>query len=482
VLAAEGRLRQSAPRASLGVVAATMVAAGIVGVAVPMVGQPWLVLLFLGALAVIALVTWRLELGLWAFILATALNRYNFDVAGWQIKIEHMVLILVLLAWGLRLLLGQERLDRWPFMMLIGVYLGLALVASVVNSPDLYKSVRILTRMTLAVLGYLLIVNQVRDRAHLWRLVTVFLSVAAGAALYGIIAVCAWRMAAINIGVQYNNISGVWAPYGTLWEANLFGSYTMSACVASLVLLLSGQRTMNRPFLSAVFAVTALAMALSSARAAWVGFGVGFFFILMFMGRLRLRNLALVFAGSMVAVFLLSGLSAGGVFDEVWARVGTLQTVSQDTNVVSRLSNSQLALGEWQQSRWLGWGVDAWHINHPEIISSLPSPQLNALYDTGLLGVALFVPLILFFVGRAFAATLAAADQGENALLLALLFSFLGLLVAYQATDAFWLGFTWVHLSLLMSAVLIVESKGGQRELLRHLGRTLSGTDRERIS
>jgi len=367
----------------------------------------------------------------------------------------------VLAAWSLRFLSKQERLERWPLMVLIAGFLGVGVLASAANSPDLYKSVRILTRMSLAVVAYLLIVNHVRDREQLWRLATVFLATTAGAALYGIIASAVWRTAGVNIGLQYSTISAAWYPYGTLWEANIFGAYVMSGCVASLVLLLSGQRTINRWFLSMVFAVTAVAMLLSLARGAWVGFGVSLVFVLLFMGKLRFRNLTLVLVGSALALLLLTRANPGGVFHDVWDRVGTLPTASQDINTISRLSNSDLALREWRQSRLLGRGVDGFHINHPEIRSGLPSPQLNALYDTGLIGVAFLVVLTLAFVGRAFATALTAGEQREKPLLLALLISFLGLLVAYQATDALWLGFTWVHLSLLMATVLLVESQDG---------------------
>jgi O-antigen ligase len=384
-------------------------------------------------------------------------------------KIEHMVLLLVLVAWGLRCLSGRERLERWPLVALLGAFLGLNLAASVLNSQDLYKSVRILTRMSLAVAGYVLIVNHVRDRARLWQLVTVSLAVAAGAAAYGITAMAVWQMSGTNLGLQYSTISGAWSPYGTMWEANIFGAYAMAAAITSLVLLLSSQRAINRWFLSAVFTVTAVAMLLSLTRGAWLGFGVGGLFILLFLGKLRLRNLLMLIVGSALVLVVLSHVNPGGVFEDVWQRLGTLNTASEDINVISRLTNSELALQEWRESRWLGWGTDGFHINHPEILSGLPSPQLNALYDTGLVGVALFVVLSLAFLGRSVAAVIAAGEQPERALLLALLCSFLGLLVAYQSTDAFWLGFTWVHLALLMGAVSIVESKDAWRAQLQQL-------------
>ncbi len=463
MLASAVRLRQSSPEIPFRLLGATVIGAGIVGLAVPMIDRPLIVLVSLAAVAGFILFTWRLELGMWAFVLATALNRYNFEVAGWQMKIEHMVLLLVLLAWGLRLFLRQDRIERWPLAALIGAFLGLSLFASIANSPDLYKSVRILTRMGLAVAGYVLIVNHVRDSARLWQTVRIFLAVPAGAAVYGIIAAVAWRLAGLNIGLQYNTIDRTWIPYGTLWEANIFGAYVMSAASASLVLLLSGQRVVSRWFLSLVFTVTAVAMLLSLARASWVGFGVSAVFVVLFMGKFRFRNLGMVLAGSALALLVLSSVNPGGVFEDVANRLQTLPVASQETNVISRLTNSELALRDWQESRWLGWGIDGFHTKHPEIRSALPSPQLNALYDTGLVGFILFATLLLAFMGRAFAVALKAGDRPETTLVIALLFSFLGLLVAFQATDAFWLGFTWVHLALLMAAVRVaqLQARGG---------------------
>ena len=192
------RLRQGSSEIPFRLLGAIVIGAGIVGIAVPMIDRPWVVLGSLAAVAGVVLFAWRLELGMWAFILATALNRYNFEVAGWQMKIEHMVLLLVLLAWGLRLQSRQDRIEQWPLVALIGTFLGLSLIASIANSPDLYKSIRILTRMGLAVAGYVLIVNHVRDSARLWQMVRIFLAVAAGAAIFGIIAAVAWRVAGVT--------------------------------------------------------------------------------------------------------------------------------------------------------------------------------------------------------------------------------------------------------------------------------------------
>jgi O-antigen ligase len=156
-----------------------------------------------------------------------------------------------------------------------------------------------------------------------------------------------------------------------------------------------------------------------------------------------------------LALILRSGL--GGVPQDISARFATLPTIRADVTAVSRLNNIDLALAEWRSKPVLGWGTDGFHINHPEILSALPIPQLGALYDTGLVGFALFMAFIGALLFRSIAASTRAGDESLAVVLGALIVAAIAQLVAFQVTDAFWLGFIWVYFGLMLGAVRLIN-------------------------
>lgn len=185
----------------MGAVVLTLAAVVPAALLIAQMGRPWLFFLALGVVVAFALMSRWLGIGIFALIVAAALNRYNFDVLGWQMKIEHMALLVVLLAWALRLLARTDRIRDLPFAFVILPLLAVGLVSSLLNSPDVYKSFRILTRMALAVLAFWLIVNYITDVKALRRATAAYLLTGAAAAAYGIIALALWHWAGKNIGV-----------------------------------------------------------------------------------------------------------------------------------------------------------------------------------------------------------------------------------------------------------------------------------------
>jgi O-antigen ligase len=435
---------------------ATVALAGV-GALIPLLDQPLLILVPIAIAAAFILIARRIDLAVYLLIATTALNRYNFDLAGWNAKVENIVLVLVLAAWASRIIPGRDRAQRLPFALVLGSFLVVNVLSSVLNSTDTYKSMRIVVRMALAVATFYVISSYVSDRGRLLGALRTLLIVGAAASAFGVVALVVWHLSGQDLGVQNNPISGAVSPTGTLWEGNIFGSYAAGIAVLSGALLLSRTRTFHRGLLSVVFALAMAALILSLARGAWVGFAAGSVLALLFLRRVR-PHVALLVVGVVavgLALILRSGL--GGVPQEVSARFATLPTIRADVNTVSRLGNIDLALAEWRSRPVLGWGTDGFHINHPENLSALPIPQLGALYDTGLVGFALFVVFIGALLFRAITASARSGDESLAVVLGALTFAAIAQLIAFQATDAFWLGFVWVYFGLMLGAVRLIE-------------------------
>lgn len=429
------------------------------GLLVPLLDRPMLVLAPLALAAAVALVARRIDLGIYLLIASTAFNRYNFEVAGWNAKVENIVLLVVLTAWALRVTSGRDRAQRLPFALLFGSFLLTNVLSSVLNSADVYKSMRIVVRMTLAIALFYLVFGYVSDRARLLAALRALLITGAGACAFGVGALIVWHLNGWDVGVQHDPITGVVSAKGTLWEGNIFGSYAAGIAVLSGSLLVSRAPTLQRRLLSVVFVLAMAALIMSLTRAAWVAFATAAVLAVVFLRGVRLRTALLLTGMAAVALTLVFRFDLGGVPDDVSARFATLSAIRSDTNTVSRLKNIDLGLDEWRSKPLLGWGTDGFHINHPEIRSTLPGPQLAALYDTGLLGFSLFVA----FVGAALLcsiATCARARDGTLAMILgSLIVAVIAQMVAFQATDAFWLGFIWVYFGLMLACSRLIEEE-----------------------
>ncbi|MDI6858527.1 MAG: O-antigen ligase family protein [Dehalococcoidia bacterium] len=427
------------------------------GLLVPLLNRPVLVLAPIGLAAAFMLVARRMDLGIYLLIASTAFNRYNFEVAGWNAKVENIVLLVVLTAWALRVTSGRDRAQRLPFALLIGLFLLTNVLSSVMNSADVYKSMRIVVRMTLAVALFYLIFGYVSDRAKLLAALRALLITGAGACAFGVGALIVWHLNGWDVGVQHDPITGVVSAKGTLWEGNIFGSYAAGIAVLSGSLLVSRAPTLQRGLLSVVFVLAMAALIMSLTRAAWVAFAAAAVLAVVFLRGVRLRTALLVTGMAAVALTLVFRFDLGGVPDDVSARFATLSAIRSDTNTVSRLKNIDLGLDEWRSKPLLGWGTDGFHINHPEILSALPSPQLATLYDTGIVGLVLFAGLVGALLFHSVRASARAGDEQVGAMLGALTIAAVAQLVAFQATDAFWLGFIWVYFGLMMGAVRLLE-------------------------
>jgi len=427
------------------------------GLLVPLLDRPLLALVPVGLAAAVMLVARRIDLGIYLLIASMAFNRYNLEIADWNAKTENVVLLVVMAGWAWRVMSGRDRAQRFPFAVLFGLFLLTNVLSSVLNSADVYKSMRIVARMTLAVAVFYMISTYVSDRTRLAAALRVLLIVGGAASAFGVLVLVAWHLTGRDFGVQYSSITGAVSVKGTLWEANIFGSFVAGIAVLSGSLLVSRVRTFQRELLLAVFVLALMALIASLTRAAWVGFAAGSILALGFLRGVR-PHVVLCLAGFVaVALTLFFRADLGGVPQDVSARFATLPTIRADINAVSRLKNADLAVAEWRSKPWLGWGADGFHINHPEILSALPSPQLATLYDTGVVGLVLFVGLVGALLFHSVRASARAGDERLGAMLGALSIAAVAQLFAFQATDAFWLGFIWVYFGLMMGAVRLLE-------------------------
>jgi O-antigen ligase len=330
-------------------------------------------------------------------------------------------------------------------------------LSSILNSADVYKSSRIVVRMSLAIATMYVLSTYVSDRGRVVGALKALLVAGAAASAFGIVAAVVWHCFGQDFGVQRDPVTGAMSVKGTLWEGNIFGSYVAGIATLSGGLIVSRARTFDRRFLSIVFALSAAALVLSLTRGAWLGFAVGAISMILLLRGARLPVALLLVGLTVVTTALVLRFDLGGTSENVTSRFASLSAMQADPTAISRLKIVDQALAEWRQSPLLGWGTDGYHVNHPKVLSHLPTPELNALYDTGLIGLTLFATIVGAILFRAAMAANRRLDEGLTTLLGAVTVAAIAQFVAFQATDAFWLGFIWVYLGLMLATTRLIN-------------------------
>lgn len=394
-----------------------------------------------------------------ALHLAALFTHYKWEVGPVSVRPEHVAVLAIgaLLAWHL--------LDRrrWPVVTLPGwfalAWWGMNVLATLVNALDPRDSLRHIIRLFLMVLTYLVVVNLIRTRAQ-WRIAAAgYLALGAMESAYGL-TVFALQPLGVRVGLQRNIHVPVLLPYGTLEEANHFGSHSAAWALAFLFLLLALWRTRWRWWSLAGLILTGLATVVSFARGAWISAVIGGALTFIFYGRGRRerwqRAALLAILGPLSLIALVAAVWVAPPEFPLVARLRTFSSLATDPTFSARLEQTKWALAEWRQHPWIGWGPGAFYQIHgivryiPAWISNL---TVRTLHETGLFGALFFYGWALLALALAVRAA-REAPALDRALLLGLAIGFLSLLIAYHATDGTWLAEIWIHVGLMVAGAL----------------------------
>ena len=199
-------------------------------------------LTWLGAVAIllasVLLVITRWPYGaLLLLIGASALPVYYVEVFGWKARPEHFAGVIVLIAAGVSTIAfgrtwRMRALDVW-----FAAYLGMNFFSSAFGSVEPTSTLRWALQNCFAVLFYFLIQFLVQDAKALRRAFGILLCVGLVESVYGIMCYAAHQLSGTSLGVQVGQyLYDVAAPYGSMYEPNLFGAY--AACCSILFLSL----------------------------------------------------------------------------------------------------------------------------------------------------------------------------------------------------------------------------------------------------
>jgi O-antigen ligase len=408
------------------------------------------------------LTTWRWPYGILTLLIgASAMPAFSVDVFGWNARPEHFAVVFAAFAVALWVVVGKKRLSLTRLDYFILFFLAANFISSSLGSSDPASTLRWALQNCLAVVFYFLIRALVQDAPVLGRAVQLFLAIAVIESVYGVFCYLSHQAFGTSFGVSVGQYMGdVAAPFGTMFEPNLFGAYTASASVMFFSLyLFAGHRVRDL----AGFFITAIASFFSFSRASLIALLVAGAYLFWKSHRQSEGNSSRnwLTAGLVAALILL--LSLGPLGRIVSERFMNLfyQGLTEETTI-SRVIIMQEALQDVSGHLLIGRGTASFNLTF-DWARYVPSwagektwignAPLRILHDTGLLGLG---SIIGFFVTAWVKIRHAVkVPSRKNGLLIALWAGVLIYAISFESTDGTILAFTWVQLGLLASAATL---------------------------
>lgn len=423
----------------------------------------WIGWVVAGAALLLSIVS-RWPYGALLVLIATsAMPHFFVEIFGWKARPEHFAVAIVSVAVGVWLLrhkreIHLEKLDYW-----VVAYVLINYASSAFESSAPSATLRWALLNHLAVLPYFLIRLLITDLEMLRKAFKILLAVGIAESAYGILCYASHHAFGSTIGVEIGQyLVDIAAPYGSLYEANVFGAYT--ACCAVLFLALYLGEGKHRLGYLICLIVASLASVLSFSRAALLAFvlAIGWVFWHTRHSRnVRRSNLATLLP-AFALILVIAASVMGGVLRE---RLGNLfqQGLAEETTL-TRFLEIQEALQELPQHPLLGSGTASlqlsfdWGKYVPEWAGNstwVGNVTVRILHDTGLLGLIIFLGFLVSLWSRIRRGL--RGWNGHAPMLVGLSAGALLYGISFQATDCTTLAFCWVHLGCLAAAAILMS-------------------------
>jgi GT2 family glycosyltransferase len=449
-----------------------------------------------------------------ALMVAVATDRYGLRIAGTNFRFELVAAVLLVLFVVANRGLALVKRVGLIEVCLIG-WLLVSTLSSLLFSPARAESLKQTLLLAVLLCIYAATVALVTSGQDLIRAALAWVAIGSAVALVGLVATVAYIAVGSRFGISLEGSSLGGATlllpkvHSTMWEPNIFGSYQLTVWALAFALgLAPGHKTpRRRRLLSLALLLSCAGIVISISRADWLLILLLAAAMVVFALRLRLAPGRLVLKllvpsvaglGVGVALGLLmqvescavytpngqigNGLIApSGVAQETGTYtdcvrhgsallhgVGNLLAPGTTSSATGRVSEGRAASDGWLQRPILGWGTNAFQyvygVSGGGWIGNL---ELHILFDTGIVGLILLGGAVAMAGRRGLSGlTAPPAARGDSYLvLLGTMAGAVALLLAYQFTDATWLGFTWMFFALLVTAGRLAASSTTRAEV-----------------
>lgn len=345
-----------------------------------------------------------------------------------------------------------------------GVLISYTLLISYYKSPVWNHSLDGIIQLILAFLGFI-VITQTRnfDKVTLFRMTKFVIFVGLAQTIYGLISLSLYSAFDINIGgLMFNQFGTSVTVQGTMFEANLFGSFVGVCLLILITMLLTGHICKHYVFwyLSAILLFTGLV--LSWTRSAWIGFALGVLYIVFIYIKkvLNPKTIFLLFSLLLIVVPILFTIQTE--FDRMSGESGLF--TSKLTNIFDndsgtgkyRTEQYKFALYDLRGDELTGKGYySIKQYGEEEWISNI---FIFFYHDTGLIGLTILILVLISAFYKAFRAIY--LSNGNDKLYMVGLTSGLILLIfSYNFTPGHVLSVFWVYLGLVVTlSSMIINS------------------------
>jgi O-antigen ligase len=431
-----------------------------------------IILALTAAVAIIVAIRWRRVLLMTLPFLVT-LNGVPLGVGKYSIRVDQLAACLLLIPLLAAAIAGRKRIRLDTTSWILMVLLAINIMSSVLNSPVLSYSVLQCLNLAATWVIYVVLINYLEEPRELEEFLRYALL---GAIVASTIGIAAFLLALGGMHVGGADVSSsaaqdlttAYGAYGTMVEPNILGSFSAAYLVLAAAMLVTRARgvssIVSTALLRWVVALTAISLVITFTRAAWLGAIIGFICLVtlgdvQLRARLRSRRVVLVVVSVVVVVGALL-LLPGNVGTLFRFKVMNLINPASQTAIV-RLFTYVLAFEHIVQHPLIGSGTFSFaalaaqgadfqqfeNWRHLWIGNYL----LLALHDTGVIGLAVWLGLLLTIIARPLRVLRTMTSRsGEYAgVVLGLLAAIASMLVAFLSTTGFTLGYSWLIVGVL---------------------------------
>lgn len=327
----------------------------------------------------------------------------------------------------------SESQDGFPFILPLSAYTFSNLL-SLINSPDLYTSAKGVARVLAYITLSLIVYDVVRSKKELKRLFIASLPAAAIAVFWTTIVLIAhldiWRWTSAYKGTLFTNYS-------------IYGAFTAAFFLLLFSRIIFDKKPYDKLIWGIFLTIFGLGLCLCFSRGVWLSVIIGIMFLL-FQRTGDIPHKKILIAGGF-GVFVLAIISIPGISDVVIERIETIFSKDFASNK-SRLLRWGEAYRMFRQQPIIGNGYGSFGIMYKSkiaLVGKISQFQLGAhseyfqtLAETGILGFASWMFLIVSFFTYGMRQLRDIEDSFYGSLIIGLMASELSLLVNFSVISA----------------------------------------------
>lgn len=394
----------------------------------------------------------------------------SVDVSGLTIRISQVLAITTVIAWIGRGLIWQRfKLRAYPIIIPIGLFIAIN-IFSLANSPNFERSVLVLGFIVFTIVVSLMIPNVIRHRAQVERVVSILLISATVVSLFGIFQFLGdyfgLPTSLTGLRPQYTKaILGFPRVQATALEPLYYANYLLIPLGLTLCLWMSRASQIKNYLLLGIILLTGLNLFLTVSRGGYIAFGVMVLFIGLIYYRALLRPRTLLGGIAVVGLVVLLAFRFLNI-GEQWSNFAEHVTnIFGGASYAERVETFSIAETIWWQHPWIGigpGGFGPYAAYHPLITPSegykiVNNEYIELLAETGILGLACFIVMIMILLVRSIKAWRAAKqDDYLRAVLVALTATLIAVLVQYNTFSILYITHIWFTMGLLITVQNII--------------------------